>query len=100
MHFLSFLHCQGQDSAELLNISRLYFGSVLCTCDSQHAFDSICFANVCLQSCSAIVYEGFETLTAVGVNISEFYGIRAIVGGYNPLLPQSGNCFLPNLSVS
>ena len=44
------------------------------------------------QSCSAIVYEGFETLTAVGVNISEFYGIRAIVGVY-PLLPQSGNCF-------
>ena len=47
------------------------------------------------QSCSAIVYEGFETLTAVGINISEFHGIRAIVGGYRPLLPPSGNCLLP-----
>ena len=41
------------------------------------------------------MYEGFETLTAVGINISEFYGLRAIVGGYKVSLPQSGNCFLP-----
>ena len=46
------------------------------------------------QSCSAIVYEGFETLTAVGINISEFYGCVPLSVGIISL-PQSENCFLP-----
>lgn len=49
------------------------------------------------QSCSAIVYEGFETLTAVGVNISEFHGTKAVVAGFQPLLPSGGDCYLPTM---
>eukprot|EP00943_MAST-04B_sp_MAST-4B-sp1_P008413 g8413.t1 len=47
------------------------------------------------QSCSAIIYEGFETLVAVGLNISNFYGRNAIIAGFRPNVPLHGSCYIP-----
>ena len=34
------------------------------------------------QSCSAVIFEGFETLTAVGVEVVGFRGKFAVMAGY------------------
>jgi hypothetical protein len=62
------------------------------------------------QTCAAIVYEGFETLTAVGVNISGFTGTNAVLAGFDLAntahtdpayaIPTTGPCALPLMPVN
>lgn len=47
------------------------------------------------QSCAAVIYEGFETLTAVGVEVDSFQGQYAIQAGYPVNVPRTGPCGIP-----
>ena len=48
------------------------------------------------QSCAAVLYEGFEALTAVGVAVSGLRGCVAVRAGFPLALPPAGDaCALP-----
>ena len=51
------------------------------------------------QSCGAILYEGYEALTAVGLVVSGLKGCVAVSSGFPVPLPPAGDaCSLPSMS--
>lgn len=52
------------------------------------------------QSCAAIVFEGFETLSAVGIAIEDFHGVAAVLAGYPVGVPAAGKCGLSSVGPS
>lgn len=65
---------------------------------------TLSYATLVGQSCGAVVYSGFETLTAVGVSVQDFHGDVAILAGFLPGSLRNNkypndDCFLPSMGA-